>query len=69
MRQASSNKEHLLRLKLKKEDPVELPMDDKFYEGMHSKIMQAIDAIDIKPSTKWAKAHIFLERRSTLIKM
>ena len=58
-------KEHLLKLKLKKEDPVELPMDDQFYEKMHNKIMSAIDATEVKPSSKWNKGRIFLEPKAT----
>lgn len=68
MRQASSKKEFLLKLKLRKEDPVELPMDDQFFENMHNKIMQAVDATEIKPGTKWNKATIFLERKTLVSK-
>jgi hypothetical protein len=64
MRQVPSKKEFLLKLKLRKEDPVELPMDDQFFENMHNKIMQAVDATEIKPHSKWNKATIFLERKT-----
>lgn len=64
MRQASSKKEYLIKLKLKKEDPVELPMDDQFFEDMHNKIMAAIDSTEIKPQTKWSKTKVFLERKA-----
>ena len=56
-------KEFLIKQRLKKEDPVELPMDDHFFEVMHNKIMQAVDKIEIKPQTKWSKSKIFLERQ------
>jgi hypothetical protein len=63
MRQTSS-KEYLIKLKLRKEDPVELPMDDQFFENMHNKIMQAIDSAEIKPQSKWSKTRVFLEQRT-----
>jgi hypothetical protein len=63
MRQTSS-KEYLIKLKLRKEDPVELPMDDQFFEKMHNKIMQAIDSAEIKPQSKWNKTRVFLEQRT-----
>lgn len=68
MRQASSKKEYLLKLKLKKEDPIELPMDDQFFEDMHNKIMAAVEATEIKPQSKWSKARVFLERKTSVSK-
>lgn len=64
MRQATYKKEYLLKLKLKKEDPVELPMDDQFFETLHDRIMSAVDATEIKPQSKWSKTRIFLERKA-----
>ena len=58
-------KEFLIKQKLKKEDPVELHMDDYFFELMHNKIMQAVDKMEIKPS-KWSKSKIFLERKGLI---
>ena len=58
-----AKKEFLIKQKLKKEDPVELPMDDSFFEKMHNNIMQAVEKIEIKSQTKWSKSRIFLERK------
>ena len=58
-----AKKEFLIKQKLKKEDPVELPMDDSFFEKMHNNIMQAVEKIEIKNQTKWSKSRIFLERK------
>ena len=57
-------KEFFIKQKLKKEDPVELPMDDLFFEQMHNKIMQAVEKTEIKTPTKWAKSKIFLEQKA-----
>lgn len=66
MRQATCKKEHLIKMKLKKEDPVELPMNNDFYELMHNRIMQAVDSMELakplKAQTKWSQSRIFLER-------
>lgn len=59
-------KEFLIKQRLKKEDPVELPMDDCFFELMHNKIMQAVDKIEMKPQAKWSKSKIFLERQGLI---
>lgn len=59
-----NKKEYLLKLKLKKEDPVELPMDDQFFEDLHNRIMQAVDSTEMQPLTKWSKTRIFLERKA-----
>ena len=58
-----AKKEFLIKQKLKKEDPVELPMDDSFFEKMHNNIMQAVEKKEIKSQTKWSKSKIFLERK------
>ncbi len=56
-------KEFLIKKKLKKEDPLELPMDDSFFEQMHNKIMQALEKTEIKSKAKWSKSRIFLEQQ------
>ena len=62
-------KELLIKQRLKKEDPVELPMEDKFFEHLHDKIMQAVNKTEIKSPVKWSKAKIFLERKMGLASM
>jgi hypothetical protein len=57
----SRMKETLLAKKIKKEDPIELPMDEKFYENMHNQIMLAVEKTEIKPPSRWAKTWVFLE--------
>lgn len=69
MKKTVVKKDYLLKLKLKKEDPVELPMDDQFFENMHDKIMQAVEVAEIKPHSKWNKATIFLERKTLASKV
>jgi hypothetical protein len=59
----TSRKEALIALKLKKEDPIELPMDEMFFEKMHQQIMQAVDKTEIKQQTKWSKTKVFLETK------
>lgn len=49
--------------KLKKEDPVELPMDEDFFNKMHDQIMAQVESSQIKPTDRWAKAREFLESR------
>ena len=68
MKQISQKKDYLLKLKMKKEDPIELPMDDQFFEQMHNRIMQAVDSTEMKPRTKWNKATIFLDRKKLDVK-
>ncbi len=57
-------KEFLMQQLLKKEDPVELPMDDLFFEKMHNNIMQAVEKTEIKAEPKWTQAKVFLEPKS-----
>ena len=57
-------KDALLIKKIKTEDLVELPMDEKFFEDMHDKIMQAVEKTEMKPPSKWDKTWVFLERQS-----
>ena len=59
----TSRKEALIALKLKKEDPIELPMDEMFFEKMHEQIMQAVEKTEIKQQTKWSKTKVFLETK------
>ncbi len=61
MKTASRMKETFLAKKLKKEDPIELPMDEKFYEDMHNQIMKAVERTEVKPLSRWAKTWVFLE--------
>jgi hypothetical protein len=54
----------LIEQRLKKEDQVEVPKDDLFFEQLHNKIMQAVEKTEIKSQTKWTKTWVFLEARS-----
>lgn len=64
MKNANSMKEIIILNKLKKEDPVELPMDEMFFEKLHDKIMQSVEKTEIKPLNKWSKTWVFLERKA-----
>ncbi len=44
-----------LKRVLRKNDEVELPMDEAFYERLHDKIMQAVESADIAPVSAWQK--------------
>jgi hypothetical protein len=57
-------KEMLVINKLKKEDPIELPMDDLFFDKMHDKIMAGVEKTEVKPLNKWTKTWVFLERKT-----
>ena len=61
MKSANKMKETILAKKIKKEDPVELPMDEKFYENLHNQIMAAVEKTEMKPVSRWAKTWVFLE--------
>lgn len=50
--------------KLKQEDLIELPMDEKFFEDMHDKIMASIEKTEVKPLSRWAKTWVFLETKA-----
>ncbi len=54
----------LLVLKLKKEDSIELPMDEKFFDLMHSRIMSAVEQTEVKPLNRWSKTWVFLEAKA-----
>jgi len=64
MKKTNSMKEVLLIRKMKTEDPVELPMDDKFFDNLHDKIMCAVEKTEVKPVTKWDKTWIFLDQKT-----
>jgi len=64
MKTTNSMKEVLLIRKMKTEDPVELPMDDKFFDNLHDKIMCAVEKTEVKPVTKWDKTWIFLDQKT-----
>lgn len=53
-----------LKEQLKREDPIELPMDEMFFDKLHDKIMADVAKTEIKPTTKWAKPWVFLERQA-----
>ncbi|MBC7419832.1 MAG: hypothetical protein H7328_03805 [Bdellovibrio sp.] len=61
MKSTSRMKENILAKKLKKEDPIELPMDEKFFENLHDQIMKAVEKTEVKPLSRWAKTWVFLE--------
>lgn len=53
-----------LREQLRREDPVELLMDDMFFDKLHDKIMADIAKTEIKPaSSRLSKSWEFLERQ------
>ena len=64
MKKREPKKDVLIKQTLKKEDYLELPMDDFFYEKMHDKIMQAVEKTEFKAEPKWHKARVFLERKA-----
>lgn len=50
--------------KLKQKDLIELPMDEKFFEQMHDKIMASVEKTEVKPLSRWAKTWVFLETKA-----
>lgn len=64
MRKTESMKDIILLKKLKAEDPIELPMDDAFFDNLHDKIMSSVEKTEIKPVSKWQKSWIFLEKKT-----
>lgn len=64
MKKTNSMKEVLLIKKMKTEDPVELPMDDLFFDQLHNKIMCAVEKTEMKKASKWDKAWIFLDSKT-----
>ena len=65
MKNTNSMKEVLLIRKLKTEDPVELPMDDIFFDQLHDKIMMAVEKTEVKQVSKWQRTWVFLERSAS----
>ncbi len=54
-----------LREQLRREDPIELPMDDMFFDKLHDKIMADVAKTEIKPATsRLSKSWEFLERQA-----
>ena len=64
MKKTDSMKEAMLVNKLKAEDAVELPMDEQFFDNLHSKIMASVAKTEIKPVKKWEKTWVFLEKKT-----
>lgn len=64
MRTDGTFKEMVIKNKLQKEDPVDLPMDDQFFENMHDQIMQAVEKTEIRQLNRWSKARVFLENKT-----
>lgn len=64
MKKTDSMKEMILVKKLKAEDPIELPMDENFFDNLHSKIMLSVEKTEVKPASKWAKTWVFLEQKT-----
>jgi hypothetical protein len=55
-----------LKQQLKKEDPIELPMDELFFDKLHDKIMAEIEHTEIRPAaSRWRKSWEFLESKAT----
>ena len=64
MKKSMPKKDFIIKQTLKKEDYIELPMDDSFYEKMHDQIMQSLEKTELKSQPKWSKARVFLEQSS-----
>lgn len=47
--------------KLEKEESIDLPMDEAFYERLHDKIMTAVEQTEVKPKTRWEKPRKLLQ--------
>lgn len=63
-RPKKSMTEMLIEKKLKYEDHLELPMDEKFFENLHDKIMSSIEKTEVKPLSRWTKTWVFLETKA-----
>jgi hypothetical protein len=59
-----SMNETRLEKKLKKQDQLELPMDEKFFESLHDRIMSSIEKTEVKPLSRWAQTWVFLETKA-----
>lgn len=55
---------HGLKEQLKREDPVELPMDDQFFDKLHDKIMSEVQKTEVKSASHWSKTWEFLETKA-----
>lgn len=64
MRKTDSMKEMILVKKIKAEDPIELPMDENFFDNLHDKIMLSVEKTEVKPVSKWTKTWVFLEQKT-----
>lgn len=64
MKETNSMKDALLVRKMKAEDPIELPMDDMFFDKLHDKIMASVEKTEIKPVSKWEKTWVFLDQKT-----
>lgn len=64
MKKTDSMREMILIKKLKAEDPIELPMDQEFFDNLHNKIMLSVDKTEVKPVSKWTKTWVFLEKKT-----
>lgn len=64
MKKTDSMKEMILIRKLKSEDPVELPMEEIFFDNLHDKIMLSVEKTEVKKLSKLAKTWVFLERKT-----
>lgn len=64
MKKTDAMKEMILVKKLKTEDPVELPMDDIFFDKLHDKIMLSVEKTEVKKLNKFSKTWVFLERKT-----
>jgi hypothetical protein len=67
MRNTDSIKDMMIVKKLRADDPIELPMDESFFDKLHGNIMQAVAKTEVKPLSKWDKAWVFLEQKSVHI--
>lgn len=50
--------------KIKQEDLIELPMDEKFFENLHDKIMASVEKTEVRPLSRWSKTWVFLETKA-----
>lgn len=64
MKKGMPKKDFIIKQTLKKEDYLELPMDNFFYEKMHDQIMHAVEKSEMKTEPKWFKTRVFLEQKS-----
>ena len=54
-----------LKKQLRREDSLELPMDDLFFDKLHDKIMADVAQTEIKPAaSRWVKPWVYLERKA-----